>query len=435
MTGDPPVPVDCYPGQVFSSVWYRFTPATSAVYTVSLKDTMGTLWDTVMAIYTSPAACAGPFQVANCNDDSGLGEEVLRSAITQNFDAGTTYYVVVWSTSSLTNPPAVGGTTVQLLVTKPEIPGNDRCVGAEVIPSAGPFPYLTSIQDTYRATVLNDPPAAPCVASNVASRSVWYKFNPSSSGAYYFSTCTNSTKTRVYDTMIAVYTASAGCGSTFTAIACDDDSCIETSNARATLSAGTDYYIVVWDLEPEAQSGETTVQVQVIREGAPLVTTLPVSSLTVTGVVLNGQANPRGLSTRGYFEYGATTNFGSTTPTVILLNGTGYVPFSRLVSGLNPGNTYYYRAVATNSLGTRFGDILSFTVPGQRPRITRWEMLPGGFRMEFTGTAGYANRVLGSDDFVNWTDLGAATSLGGNQFEYVEPNARQRAFRFYRIRL
>src|SRR5436305_1956875 len=38
--GDPPHPTDCYPGNdIFSSIWYQFTPATGGVYVLSVNDT------------------------------------------------------------------------------------------------------------------------------------------------------------------------------------------------------------------------------------------------------------------------------------------------------------------------------------------------------------------------------------------------------------
>ncbi len=429
--GDPLAPTNCYSGDIARSLWYRFTPAASGTYTVSTKDTATTVVDTLMGVYISPAGCAGPFDLLECNDDVGLGEQVLRSAITMNFDAGTTYYFVIWST--LTNTPAASESAVQLSVSKLAIPANDRCVGAQTIPGAGPFPYLTAVVDAHLATSANDPPNPTCAPA--ASRSVWYHFNPSLSGAYIFSTCTNATKTRTFDTLVAIYTSSGGCGGTLTPIACNDNFCSFTASVTApSMIAGTDYYIVVWDLEPDPLSGETDVQLQVVRQGPPIVVTLPVTSLTATGVVLNATANPRGLLTRGYFEYGATTNLGSYTTTNNIGNGTVDLLFSRLVAGLNPGGTYYYRGAASNSLGSRVGDILSFTVPPRNPLITNVVVQAGGLRIAFFGTAGFTHIVQGSDDLKTWSNLGNATPLGGDRFEYVDAGAL-RPRRFYRIKL
>lgn len=59
------------------------------------------------------------------------------------------------------------------------------------------------------------------------------------------------------------------------------------------------------------------------------------------------------------FEWGETPALGNTTPTQSCTTGTA---FSFVLTGLTPGETYYFRAFATNSAGTGYGDILSFTV-------------------------------------------------------------------------
>ena len=56
-------------------------------------------------------------------------------------------------------------------------PPNDLCSGALVVPTAGPFPYLTPPVDILDATVTNDPPAASC--QPFVGRSVWFVFTPS----------------------------------------------------------------------------------------------------------------------------------------------------------------------------------------------------------------------------------------------------------------
>ena len=430
--GDPPRPTEeCFGGDISRSVWYRFTPTASALYTISLKDNGTTVPDTVMEIYTSPAGCGGPFQPYGCNDDAGIGDlrQVPRSALTTNFNAGTTYFIVVWAVT--TSSPAPGESLVQLTVTKPDVPANDRCLAAEVIPSSagsGTTPYLTSIVDTYRATTNVDPPSPTCGAGY---RSVWYKFNPSTSGGYTFSTCANTTQTKIYDTLLALYTASAGCGSTFTPIACSDNFCNASASATVNLSTGTDYYIVVWDQEPEAQSGETALQLQVLRQGPPIVTTLAASSLTLTGAVLNGTANPRGLLSRGYFQWGATTSYGNETATASIGNGTADAPFSRAVTGLTPGGTYHYRAAATNSLGVRFGNDMTFTLPVMISRVSKQT---DGVHVEFTGAPGYTHKIQWSADLKTWTDLGNTVETSAGRYEYIDSGPTQLK-RFYRIRL
>src|SRR5437867_293161 len=68
--GDPS-PTNCAIGAT-RGVWYTFTPAANALYTFSTGfDTATTLFDPVMALYTSANGCAGPLTEVACNDDAG----------------------------------------------------------------------------------------------------------------------------------------------------------------------------------------------------------------------------------------------------------------------------------------------------------------------------------------------------------------------------
>src|SRR5262245_14032392 len=166
-TGDPPEP-SCGLGINSQSIWYQFTPSQSGTYTFSVaEDTATTLQDTVMALFASPAGCAGPFEEVNCNDDSGGNHN--KSAFDAALTAGVHYYVVIWNFyDELPEPPL---TAVQLKVAKPVPPANDTCAGALTIPPGGPFPYLTPIVETLMATTTADPPRPTC--QPIGFRSTW----------------------------------------------------------------------------------------------------------------------------------------------------------------------------------------------------------------------------------------------------------------------
>ena len=71
-----------------------------------------------------------------------------------------------------------------------------------------------------------------------------------------------------------------------------------------------------------------------------------------------------------YFEYGDTPAMVDTTPLVTGLRSPQSL--TALLLGLLPGTTYYFRSAATNSMGTSFGAVLSFTtlripVPSEIP--------------------------------------------------------------------
>jgi hypothetical protein len=154
-------------------------------------------------------------------------------------------------------------------------PPNDQCAGAEVINGAGPFPVFSTVTaDVTDATTTGDP-AAPSCQTNT-SRSIWYRFIPSTTATYTISTCAfDGTATTVDDTIMAIYTSSTGaCGGTFTELptggitdGCGDDECVsETLQASVmtTLTGGTTYFIVVWEFDATPPlAGNTAVQLKI----------------------------------------------------------------------------------------------------------------------------------------------------------------------------
>lgn len=94
----------------------------------------------------------------------------------------------------------------------------------------------------------------------------------------------------------------------------------------------------------------------------PKVTTFAPTNTSPSGAQLNGTVNANYLSTVVTFEYGATTNYGSTvTATQSPVKGSTNTIVSAIITGLTYNMTYYFRLVATNSLGTSYGSNISFT--------------------------------------------------------------------------
>jgi hypothetical protein len=98
--------------------------------------------------------------------------------------------------------------------------------------------------------------------------------------------------------------------------------------------------------------------------GAPIATTGGASSITATGAKLAATVDPHGTQTAFTFEYGKTTAFGSITAIDREDAFDGAQSVSLPASGLQPGTTYLYRVVATNSAGTTTGVVKSFTTAG-----------------------------------------------------------------------
>ncbi len=96
--------------------------------------------------------------------------------------------------------------------------------------------------------------------------------------------------------------------------------------------------------------------------GGPSVSTKPASDIGLSSVQLNGIVNGNNYTTANNFEWGTTLSFGnevSATPGTSTGNINTNISCS--ISGLSQNTLYYYRAKATNAVGTNFGNVNLFT--------------------------------------------------------------------------
>ena len=134
------------------------------------------------------------------------------------------------------------------------------------------------------------------------------------------------------------------------------------------LTAGTDYNFRVY---AEDSTGVSKAQ-NVMFTTAPAVKNLETAAATdlePTAATLNGSLDPDGVATEFSFEYGKTTAYGSSTPVEPV--GTlapGDTPVSAGITGLESGETYHFRVVATNSFGTTAGADKTF-IAAQTPSL------------------------------------------------------------------
>lgn len=120
--------------------------------------------------------------------------------------------------------------------------------------------------------------------------------------------------------------------------------------AYATNAAGTAY---------GAQLMFTTA----VSATAPTVNTIAVSGITATTFTCESEVTSDGgapVTERGV-AYGTSPDPTISGTKTIDGNGTG--TFTSSVTGLTPGTAYYARAYATNSVGTSYGEEISFITP------------------------------------------------------------------------
>jgi hypothetical protein len=116
--------------------------------------------------------------------------------------------------------------------------------------------------------------------------------------------------------------------------------------------------------------------------GDPTATTGAASSITTDRATLNDTVNPGGVATTSTFEYGKTTSYGTTTPPQPAGSDFSDHSLSSDVSGLEPGTTYHFRAVADQGGTVVRGDDATFTTAAlptvAAPEVTAAAATPAG---------------------------------------------------------
>ncbi len=133
------------------------------------------------------------------------------------------------------------------------------------------------------------------------------------------------------------------------------------SSALTGLTQATTYYVRAYAINAAGTAYGDEISFTTPVPSLPTLTTTAVSAIAPT------KANSGGnISSDGYLSVTARGVCWSTSsaPTIannITTNGTGLGGFTSSLTGLTPSTVYYVRAYATNSLGTAYGDEVSFT--------------------------------------------------------------------------
>jgi uncharacterized protein (TIGR02145 family) len=143
---------------------------------------------------------------------------------------------------------------------------------------------------------------------------------------------------------------------------------ITNVNASLTsLSEGTTYHYRIKAVNTLGTNFSSDITFTTLGQ-APVATTQPATNVNTSSATLNGSVNANHLSSVVTFEYGITTNYGSTlTSTQSPVTGNATTSVSVPLSALAPNTTYHFRVKSVNSLGTNYGNDLSFTTLGQSP--------------------------------------------------------------------
>jgi uncharacterized repeat protein (TIGR03803 family) len=103
----------------------------------------------------------------------------------------------------------------------------------------------------------------------------------------------------------------------------------------------------------------------------PQIAAFSSGSMTTSGATVSGTANPEGIATSVYVQYGTTTSYGSQTSSVALGSGTASAPFNLTLSGLSPATTYYYQLVFVTPYGNFYSGQQTFSTATAVPTRRR----------------------------------------------------------------
>ncbi len=152
--------------------------------------------------------------------------------------------------------------------------------------------------------------------------------------------------------------------------------------------------------------------------GPPIVSNEKVLSVTETTAKIGFTINPNGAATTYVVEYGPTTSYGQKTTPVEIGATPGPQSLTQTLTGLEPGKTYHFNVVATNSAepkGVDGGD-KSFTTESDAPLSATGKSVSGTAGVKLSATVatftdadpnGVVSEYTAS---INWGDGTASTA-------------------------
>jgi hypothetical protein len=349
-------------GQV---VWQDFTPCSKAAgaYGTWLYDPTNLLAsNSVIETVTNGSCVGGGISVAI---NPTTAQVPVNS--TQQFTAtvtGTSNPAVTWSVDGTSGGNSTVGTisggglyTAPNLVPTPASVIVTATSQADTNVSASASVTVTSSADAPTVATLSPPTAITSnsatlpgtVNPNGSDTLVWFQYSTNSA-------MTGATLTQKQD---------MGTGTTT----------VSFNASVSSLTPNTTYYYQAMASNSVGTSTGAILSFTTLSSSqAPSVATGTASAITSNSATVSGTVNPNGSDTQVWFQYATNSAMSGATPTQKqdMGAGTTTVSFNASIGSLTPNTTYYYQAMASNSVGTSTGAILSFTTlsSSQAPSVT-----------------------------------------------------------------
>ena len=180
--------------------------------------------------------------------------------------------------------------------------------------------------------------------------------------------------------------------------------------ALSALSPGVTYYYRIMATNSGGTSYDSGRSFTTILP--PSVVTGPATSVAGSSATLNGSVNPNGTAAAAWFQWGTTISYGFLTPTNRVGSGSSPVPVAAAITGLTPGQTYHFRAAATNAGGTVYGSDGTFTALPPPGVATTAATLVTGSNATLNGSVNpYGEAASGWFEWGTSTNYGLSTAL------------------------
>jgi hypothetical protein len=164
-----------------------------------------------------------------------------------------------------------------------------------------------------------------------------------------------------------------------------------------SLQQGTTYYVRAFATNSAGTGYGNEYSFNTQGVSTPSLTTTAMSGITNTTASTGGNVSSDGgsvVSARGICY---STNANPTTANNVIAGGAGAGSFTSNLIGLTPNTTYYVRAYATNSLGTSYGNQITFT----SSPYTLGQSFGGGNIFYIDGSTGQHGLIAATTDGPN----------------------------------
>ena len=358
--------------------------STSPSYTFTLVTNLNLVANfTAIPTTNTVVAQANP---ANAGSVSGGGAFVTGSSVTVMATANSGFTFANWTangTVQSTSPSYTFtlATNLNLVANFTAIPTTNTVVAQANPTSAGSVSgggaFVTGSSVTVTATANSGFTFTNWTAKNGTTQSA--------SPSYTFTLATNLNLTANFTANPTTNTVAVQANPALAGSVSGGGSFVTGSAVTVTASANSGYTFTNWTANGTVQSASPTYTFTLAADlnlvanftansasqtTAPDVTTLAASAVTPTNATLNATADPNGSATDVYFEYGPTTAYGNVGATNTLASDLGNAhAVAQAITGLLPGTTLHFQAVAHNSLGTYFGGDLTLITPAAPPML------------------------------------------------------------------